>query len=1309
MRRLFVFLVLIFIITCYLWWGRAEFGRLPGEPKADSYSPGLYLVDTGTLARIRSLPGLTVGGPVSDNKVLVRAALPVPTQSGIELEPYEVPRIAPELKTGGGEEKLVLTIVVFTPADKQEVVEAVLAGGGTVLKGIDEEGSTLRVELPAAALAELGTNAAVLRIEPYTPPRFLSDRAAAVTGTAPSLVPGFITLQGLLGSGQMVGVADSGLDKGDLNNLHPDFQSEPGKMPKVVLLSSWAGGSTADTNGHGTHVAGVIAGTGAASGGLYRGIAPGASLYFQAITNAEGEPDPPADLVTLFRPAYNAGVRVHVDGWGGGSNNYTAAASQIDRFCFYTPDFLPIFGAGNSGPVPKTLTGEANSKNALVVGASENPRPLFGYTGSDAAARLSGRGPTADGRIKPDLLAPGVGVIAPRSRAVSGTAGENLYVRQDGTSMAAAVAGGAALLLREYLRQQEGVAAPQAALLKALLINGARRTATTADEGFGHLDFIGTVLALKERTFSFRAKEPGLGEGEREVYDITVRDGGTPLKVTLAWTDPQALAGAEHALINDLDLIVEGPDGRRYLGNDSENRNSPDRLNNVEQVNIAKPAPGRYRITVIGAKVGRGFASDGRIRQPYSLVFGQPLKHEVVNEVAGGELRLDGGTVMRLPPTAVSVFNGKKTAPEKSVGPGTDVYFTPGGGQVYTVSQKDLLAPARFLSMESGTVVTSETAEPQHGGFLLRTTSVRTQGREVPPSSIPAGVRAIINLNPSTQKVWKAEAFWVEREGFLEKLSDNKITLIGGASYELVPGYTVAHETDQVGLDPLDQVFGPIVVPEAFPAGVPVKLRLDPGTQNVLHVAVRQGVVTGFVRKVAANRVWFSDGRTYSFFPGARVLRGTADEEPKLLMVGEHITGIVLAQTGELLQARVDAGVVYGQMLYAGVGGKTLYLQDSTGNYRHLELAPGAGFFRGTVNLGPAILGNGQWVRLTLDASGRVLRVDIGGETYQTNGIVQDRDPDRGLVYIGETTYRVSPGSMIVKNSFPVDLEHLMPGENVSVTFWKEGGGVPVALAIRSKSTGQPPLLKVSPPVYGKPLSGRTAGTHLYLYTNNKREPLKIASGGEFSHPLDWTYPSAVRLVAVDEHTGGVSGVWVELPSGPRVFKDIAGHWAAENIAALAAEGLLAGYPDGNFRPERTFTRAEFAALMVRFTNDTAAGPVPPDAPLWAREAIQKAVYNDILALFPDGSFRPGLPVDRATVAKALSYLLSGEENPRSYTPPPYRDWAAVPDRAKAAVAGLYAEGIMRGRSNGMFAPLAPLTRAEAAAVFYRVKQARSE
>lgn len=1304
MRRLFVFFALVFIAATALWWGEKEFGRRPNKQNSPSYRPGLYLVDSKTLNRLESLPGLEVGDAVSKDKVLVRVTLPILSRHGPELKPYTVPRIAPELKNAGSKEKLLLNISLFSPADKEKVAKAVLACGGVVVKGTGEEGAVLRIELPAAALAKIAALEAVLRIETYTPPQFLSDRAAAVIGTAPSLVPGFITPQGLSGTGQIVGVADSGLDKGDLDDLHPDFQSVPGKMPKVVLLRSWAGGATADTNGHGTHVAGIIAGTGAASGGCYRGIAPEASIYFQAIVNASGEPDPPADLVALFRPAYSAGVRVHVDGWGGGSNNYSVAAAQIDRFCYYNPDFLPVFGSGNSGPAPKTLTSEANSKNALVVGASENPRPLFGYTNPDTVARLSGRGPAGDGRIKPDLVAPGVGVIAPRSRVFSNLAESSLYVRQDGTSMAAAVAGGAALLLREYLRQEDGVTAPPAALLKGLLINGARSLGQTANNGFGLLDFAGTVLALKEHTFSYTVQEPGLAEGERAVSEVVVRDSGTPLKVTLCWTDPQALAGAAPALINDLDLIVEGPDGRRYLGNDFERRELPDRLNNVEQVNIFQPMPGRYRIIVTGFKVSRGQATpDGRIRQAYSLVYGQPVGRDVVEEASSSGIKLKSGRVLQWSGTVTAVLNGKLAAPEQAFGPGTDVYLPAGTEKVYAVGEKQRLAPARFIKAEAGTVAARETEGLQDGGYLLRSETIRAQGRNSPPTAVPAGVSTIISINPSTQTVWQVDAGWTEREGFLEAFRSDSITLIGGVSYPLEPGYAVAREADPVGLDALDQVFGPPSMLEAIPSGIPVKLRLDPQTHSVLHIAVYQKVISGFVKKVAGDLLVLADGRRYQLFPGAHIFRGPAEEKPEQIAPGEHITGTILGETGELLQVRVDTGLLYGQMLYAGAGGKTLYLQDNTGNYRLLEMAPGACYFRGAVSLGQTVLGSGQWVRLALDQKGRVTRVDMGGETNQASGTVQDCDAQRGLIRIGEATYRVSPGSMITKNSYPVDLEYIRPGESVAVTFWKEGEGVPVALAIRSRNTTQPPFLEVFPPVFGKPLSGRTGGTHLYLYPDNGRISVNVSAGGGFSCPIDWAHPGAVRLVAVDARTGGVNGVWIELPRGPRVFNDINGHWAAKEIEALAAEGLLAGYPDGSFRPDKPFTRVEFAALLARFGQRTssASGTAPADAPAWAREAVKSAVYQGFLTLFPGGSFRPNLPVNRVTVAMALDSL-KGDGRPAGT--PPYRDWAEVPDRAREAVARLYESGIMRGRSNGLFAPLAPVTRAEAAVIFYRLR-----
>jgi subtilisin family serine protease len=135
----------------------------------------------------------------------------------------------------------------------------------------------------------------------------LNDRAGAITGAAAVNAPGFVVPGGLTGAGQIVALADSGLDTGDINDLHPDLQSTPGQMPKVVMLKSWAGRAIPDDpDGHGTHMAASIAGTGAASGGKFRGVAPGASIYFQGL-QSQVFPAAGGQLPEFRRPAGGPG------------------------------------------------------------------------------------------------------------------------------------------------------------------------------------------------------------------------------------------------------------------------------------------------------------------------------------------------------------------------------------------------------------------------------------------------------------------------------------------------------------------------------------------------------------------------------------------------------------------------------------------------------------------------------------------------------------------------------------------------------------------------------------------------------------------------------------------------------------------------------------------------------------------------------------------------------------------------------------------------------------------------------------------
>ncbi|HYF80149.1 MAG TPA: Ig-like domain-containing protein [Symbiobacteriaceae bacterium] len=188
--------------------------------------------------------------------------------------------------------------------------------------------------------------------------------------------------------------------------------------------------------------------------------------------------------------------------------------------------------------------------------------------------------------------------------------------------MATPLTAGATALVRQHFVEKLGVT-PRAALLKATLINGAvamDANLTWKDNGWGRVEIDNS---LNGRPFKFVNEEKALKTGEAQSYSYTVK-AGEPLKVTLAWSDYPANPSAQKTLVNDLDLVVKGPDGKEILGNAMLGAGA-DRLNNVENVVIAAPAAGTYTVTVKGYNVPQGpqrFALvtsgqvDGRAGQP---------------------------------------------------------------------------------------------------------------------------------------------------------------------------------------------------------------------------------------------------------------------------------------------------------------------------------------------------------------------------------------------------------------------------------------------------------------------------------------------------------------------------------------------------------------------------------------------------------------------------------------------------------------------------------------------------------------------
>ncbi|MHB8158465.1 MAG: S8 family serine peptidase, partial [Desulfocucumaceae bacterium] len=652
--------------------------------------------------------------------------------------------------------------------------------------------------------------------------RFLNDRSSEIVGADLLNAPGFITPGGLTGKGQVVAVADSGVDKGSLEDIHPDLASDPGKRPRIIMLKSWAGRLLADDPlGHGTHMVGTIAGSGKASEGKYRGLAPEVSVYFQGILDDQGRIAPPRDINELFLPAYQAGSRIHVNAWGSGTDTYSANASRTDAFVRQHPDFLVIFGAGNSGPGEKTLTSEANSKNALVVGASVSPRPALDFSpeGTLDTASFSSRGAAGDGRIKPDLTAPGTSIISARSSLIKGNLPEfPLYSRMQGSSMSSAVAAGSTALLREFLQRDMSLPDPRAATFKAALINGSRTGALgPSREGFGVLDLAGTVLALKEKTMLLEEERAGLTAGAVKTYKIKVQDQESPFKATLSWTDPAGEMNSRRALVNNLDLEIISPDGKKYLGNSFLGQ-AADELNNVEQVYINKPLPGEYLVqikaTAVAVNASENTTSSA---QDYSLVYGQPLTTGIIKDVVADGFSLYGGGKISTAGRKIHyILNG---SPSDNLKPDTGYRLYSGGNSVYMAGRQWNSESARFIELVGGRIWFELDGDSHEGGYYQSTEAGR--GVTVNGSlredikDLPQGVVVRASLDCLTQTLWKVVTGYSTENGSVagtvldEKGEITSIHLFNDSrEYNVSPGASYIYSDTFEGTDPLEVVFG---------------------------------------------------------------------------------------------------------------------------------------------------------------------------------------------------------------------------------------------------------------------------------------------------------------------------------------------------------------------------------------------------------------------------------------------------------------------------------------------------------------------
>ncbi len=575
--------------------------------------------------------------------------------------------------------------------------------------------------LPADAIDGLAEQADIISVIPYVPPRKFDERQAQIVagntmGNQPA-GPGYLDWLGSMGfsqeqftaSGFVVNITDSGIDNGSTNANHTGLRSLGGSSgaSRVVYnrLEGEAnpGSTLAGCDGHGTINAHILAGYSnhdgfphADSAGFRYGlgVAPFVKLGSSVIFDPDNFTFP--NYSDLISRAYQDGARISSDSWG--TPNFGLYDFDAQEYDALVRDAQPagaaisaegnqemtiVFAAGNAGPGIQTIGSPGTGKNVITIGASENVQSHATTNGGNNAsgndgcnstdaradnfndiAEFSSRGPTADSRKKPELVAPGTHVSGGVPQAVLTTnglgsnitcfsaagicaleggrtlgstnnyfpLGQRWYTTSSGTSHATPAAAAAAALVRQHFINQ-GLAPPSPAMTKAYLVNGARYlTGASANDslwsnsqGMGGLDlsatFDQTPRLLRDQSIADRFT----ASGQSRSYTVAIASNDRPFRITLSWTDaPGSTIGA--AYNNDINLSVT-INGNLYRGNVfsgaySVSGGSADPRNNTECVFLPVGTTGIASIVVSAFNINSdGVPNEGSgLDQDFALV-----------------------------------------------------------------------------------------------------------------------------------------------------------------------------------------------------------------------------------------------------------------------------------------------------------------------------------------------------------------------------------------------------------------------------------------------------------------------------------------------------------------------------------------------------------------------------------------------------------------------------------------------------------------------------------------------------------------
>ncbi|EON98530.1 putative peptidase s8 and s53 protein [Phaeoacremonium minimum UCRPA7] len=529
-----------------------------------------------------------------------------------------------------------LTVDIFTHETvKDEEFEAlklvVAEASGVPVNKMEFAPGQVRLSVEPDKLADIAKDPKIRIIEEVLEPVLMSFESP-ITGSG--VQESSVTNKALYGGkGQIITVTDTGFDRGSQDECHPAFIGKVHSLRSVIRkgdpkLSEQQ--KTDDPHGHGTHVSGILLGSHFnTTKGLIGGIAPEARLIVQSLFKDINYPIVlPIDLRDILAVPYDQGSRILSNSWGRGLTQdlkqpeYGGSSKLIDDFIRETPEVLICFSAGNDnlkGHGRPAIGLDAGSKNVLTIGATGN------RNSPDQMFNQSSLGPTKEGRLKPDVVAPGIDIYAPLSGGVPKFYGDTATSEDvpgvkwrpwSGTSQATPLVAGCAAILREVL-QERGCLNPPGALLKALIINGAEKLPKLDVNAQGHgrvnLEASTTMIVRppaqsKETTPDIPLPISGgslIGDAlkQDETYDFILSapdsaESHSHFKITLVYNDI-----GNKQIQNNLNLFVTDMITDEVIPGNSRSLTEPDEQNNVEQIILGYIPKGGLKVSVHAQKI----------------------------------------------------------------------------------------------------------------------------------------------------------------------------------------------------------------------------------------------------------------------------------------------------------------------------------------------------------------------------------------------------------------------------------------------------------------------------------------------------------------------------------------------------------------------------------------------------------------------------------------------------------------------------------------------------------------------------------